>query len=114
MNYQDINIIDGKTLYQRLRVNFRLKLLMIASPVGYAAKHIPGSLFLFDVSDAKTMLAKDDEIVVYSASHPQLSIWAYIHLLQTGFDKIQLYEGGLEDWEAMGYELAGVWAKQAA
>jgi rhodanese-related sulfurtransferase len=76
------------------------------------ALHIPGSLHVNQIDQARQLLDRDDEIIVYcsdptcAASH-----LAYDLLTNEGYRNVRRYVGGLADWQAAGYSLEGEMAQ---
>ena len=91
-----------------------LKLVFVLGEWHYEAMRIPGSLNipcspgLFGSQDALNELKSDDEIVVYCSGEAcYASISVYHLLVQRGFKNVSRYAGGLLDWQAAGYPVAG-------
>ena len=85
-----------------------IKLVMTLGDFGFQAKHIPGSLHLKSPRDADSMLAKEDEIVVYCSDEDcAASQMAYQMLRRAGFERVRRYAGGVADWEEAGLPLEG-------
>jgi len=81
---------------------------MTLSAFAYRSKHIPQSLWFETVDEAAAALERDEEIVVYCADvHCPASIRAYRFFERAGFTRVRRYAGGVADWEAAGYPLAG-------
>lgn len=103
-----MNLITREELKARLDRGDDFKLVMTLNEWAFQAKHIPGSLNIYEPEHALKHLSRDDEIVVYCASGacPAGQV-AYGFLAREGYRNIWRYAGGLEDWEAAGHPLEG-------
>ena len=72
----------------------------------YLAAHIPGSLYFENPRDAVSSLDKSAETVIY-CSGPSCASGpvAAQYFMRSGFVKVRLYSGGLEQWDAAGFPL---------
>ncbi len=104
----DINTIDRDELKAKLDSGDDFKLVMALNEWAYRAEHIPGSVHFPSIESALASLNTDDDIVVY-CSDPACaaSKYAYFGLVEHGYINVRRYEGGLSDWVAAGYPLAG-------
>jgi rhodanese-related sulfurtransferase len=79
-----------------------------SGPIVYRAKHIPGSLHLDTLDEAREALNPQDEIVVYDSNRWCVaSLHAYRILKNHGYERVRRYAGGLQHWDAAGYPLEG-------
>lgn len=103
-----MRLISREELREKLEQREDIKLLFTLGEWQYRAKHIPGSLHLYRPEEALTVLAQDDEIVVYCSNEAcSASVVAYYFLVNHGFKDVCRYAGGLLDWEDAGYPLEG-------
>jgi rhodanese-related sulfurtransferase len=103
-----INLISREELKEKLNRGDKFKLVNALGEWAFNAKHIPGSINISKIEDAKKFLDPDDEIVIY-CSNPSCiaSIIGYQHLTNMGYSKVRRYAGGIVDWEQAGYPLEG-------
>jgi rhodanese-related sulfurtransferase len=103
-----MKLISRDELRAKLERGDDFKLLMVLSANAYQAKHIPGSLHFTTWEDALAALDPAEEIVVYCAGvYCAASIRFYSLLERTGYTRVRRYAGGVADWEAAGYPIAG-------
>ncbi|MCB0112245.1 MAG: rhodanese-like domain-containing protein [Caldilineaceae bacterium] len=103
-----MRIIQRKELKTKLDRGDDFKLIMTLNEWAFRTKHIPGSIHLTSQAQAAALLHPNDEIIVYCTNPAcSASIIAYEALRAQGFANIARYAGGIEDWEAAGYPLAG-------
>ena len=82
--------------------------IMAMSETAYAAAHIPGSIALTSVSQAKARYATDAPLVVYCTDPAcRASLAAFQQLTDAGFTNVRHYPGGLSAWADAGYPLEG-------
>lgn len=109
--YYDMFLIAREDLKAALAED-KLHLIMMTSPQGFAAMHIPGSVHFGSWQAALSELCPEDDIVVHGASYPcMLSTLAYRKLKTYGFEHVRRSAGGLEDWTNAGHALEGRWVK---
>lgn len=103
-----MNLISGEELKQKLDRGDKFKLVNALGEWAFNAKHIPGSINISKIEDAKKRLSPDDEIIIY-CSNPSCiaSIIGYQLLTNMGYKNVRRYAGGIEDWEERGYPLEG-------
>lgn len=103
-----INPISREELKEKLDRGDKFKLVNALGEWAFNAKHIPGSINISKIEDARKILDPDDEIVIY-CSNPSCiaSIIGYQHLTRMGYNKIRRYSGGIVDWEQAGYPMEG-------
>jgi rhodanese-related sulfurtransferase len=100
--------IDREELKNRLEGGESLKLILVQGRWAFERCHIPGSITFASREAALAVLHPDDEIVVYCAGGPcPASAVAYRLLTERGYRQVRHYPGGLADWAAAGYPLAG-------
>ena len=106
-----MTLIDREELKDKLDRGEELKLVMTLPEWDFKLKHIPGSICVHSVPDARRLLKPDDHIVVYSSCPECPASQAAARLLeQHGFRHVRHYAGGVVDWEDAGYPLEGAWA----
>ncbi|MGI9611515.1 MAG: rhodanese-like domain-containing protein [Acidimicrobiales bacterium] len=82
--------------------------IMTMSEAAFASAHIPGSVALTSVSQAKAHYAQDAPLVVYCTDLAcRASLTAFRQLVDAGFTNVRHYPGGLSDWTAAGYPIEG-------
>ena len=103
-----MDLISREELKDRLDRGDDFKLVMVLGEWAFHAKHIPGSINVFDQASARRQLDPGDDIVIY-CSNPTCpaSPYAFRLLEKAGFQHVRRYAGGLEDWEAAGLPLEG-------
>jgi len=103
-----INRIGREELKEKLDRGDKFKLVNALGEWAFNAKHIPGSINISNIHDAKIMLDADDDIVIYCSNPVCIaSIVGYQLLTRMGYNKIRRYAGGIADWEQAGYQLEG-------
>lgn len=103
-----INRISREELKEKLDRGDKFKLVNALGEWAFNAKHIPGSINISNIHDAKKMLDADDDIVIYCSNPVCIaSIVGYQLLTRMGYNKIRRYAGGIADWEQAGYLLEG-------
>lgn len=84
------------------------KLVMTLAEWAYQMSHIPGSININNMEQAKELLDPDDDIVVYcSDTNCLASRAAYHYLTKNGFTNVRRFSGGLAEWQAAGFPLEG-------
>ena len=103
-----MNLISREELKQKLDLGDKFKLVNALGEWEFNAKHIPGSINISKIDDAKKILNPSDEIIIY-CSNPSCiaSIIGYQALTRMGYKNVRRYAGGIEDWEEAGYPLEG-------
>ncbi|MDW0149526.1 MAG: rhodanese-like domain-containing protein [Nitrososphaeraceae archaeon] len=103
-----MNLISKEELKQKLDRVDQFKLVNALGEWAFNAKHIPGSINISKIEDAKKILNPDDDIVIY-CSNPSCiaSIIGYQLLTRMGYKNVRRYAGGIEDWQEGGYPLEG-------
>lgn len=105
---ESIATIDREELRDKLERGDDFELVMTIGEFGFRAKHIPGSIHVQSKAEGLERLDPDDEIVVYCATRDCIaSIRAYELLEKHGYTNVRRYPGGIADWEAAGYPVAG-------
>ena len=103
-----MNLISREELKEKLDRGDKFKLVNALGEWAFNAKHIPGSVNISNIQDAKKMLNSDDDIVVYCSNPVCIaSIVGYQLLTRMGYSKVRRYAGGIADWEQAGYPLEG-------
>jgi rhodanese-related sulfurtransferase len=103
-----MNLISGEELKQKLDRGDKFKLVNALGEWAFNAKHIPGSINISKIEDAKKKLNPSDEIIIYCSNTSCIaSIIGYQLLTRTGYKNVRRYAGGIEDWEERGYPLEG-------
>jgi rhodanese-related sulfurtransferase len=103
-----MNLISREELKEKLDHGDKFKLVNALGEWAFNAKHIPGSINISKIDDAKKILDPNDDIVIY-CSNPSCiaSIIGYQHLTNMGYSKVRRYAGGISDWEQAGYPMEG-------
>jgi rhodanese-related sulfurtransferase len=103
-----MNLISGEELKQKIDRGDKFKLVNALGEWAFNAKHIPGSINISKIEDAKKRLNPGDEIIIY-CSNPSCiaSIIGYQLLTNMGYKNVRRYAGGIEDWQNAGYPLEG-------
>ncbi len=84
------------------------KLVMTLAEWAYQMSHIPGSLNITSMEQARELLDPEDDIVVYcSDTNCLASRAAYHYLTNNGFKRVRRFSGGLAEWQAAGFPLEG-------
>jgi rhodanese-related sulfurtransferase len=103
-----MNLISREELKEKLDRGDKFKLVNALGEWAFNAKHIPGSINISNMQDAKKMLYADDDIVIYCSNPACIaSIVGYQLLTRIGYNKVRRYAGGIADWEQAGYPLKG-------
>jgi rhodanese-related sulfurtransferase len=103
-----INLISRKELKEKLDRGDRFKLVNALGEWAFNAKHIPGSINISNIQDAKKMLDPEEDIVIYCSNPVCIaSIVGYQLLTRMGYNKVRRYAGGIADWEQARYPLEG-------
>jgi rhodanese-related sulfurtransferase len=92
-----MNLISKEELKQKLDRGDQFKLVNALGEWAFNAKHIPGSINISKIEDAKKILNPDDDIVIY-CSNPSCiaSIIGYQLLTRMGYKNVRRYAGGIE------------------
>ena len=100
--------IERDELKAALDSGAQIKLVMAMHQHQFEAAHIPGSVHLFDPTQAENLLAHDDDIIVYCSdrSCPASRVVSE-KLIAAGYVRVRHYPGGLSEWLAAGYPLEG-------
>jgi rhodanese-related sulfurtransferase len=103
-----MNLINKEELKQKLDRRDKFKLVNALGEWAFNAKHIPGSINISKVQDAKKILNPDDDIVIYCSNEACIaSIIGYQLLTRMGYKNVRRYAGGIQEWEKAGYPLEG-------
>lgn len=99
--------IAREELKQKIEQGEKLAFWMASDPQIYQKVHIPGSE-VFQRRDSLEKVDPDGEIIVYCINQVcYTSFVLYAYLRSQGYTNVRRYSGGIEDWEAAGYPLAG-------
>jgi rhodanese-related sulfurtransferase len=98
--------ISANELKDKLDHEEPIQLVAALEQYEYLAAHIPGSLYFENPRDAVSSLDKSAETVIY-CSGPSCASGpvAAQYFMRSGFEKVRLYSGGLEQWDAAGFPL---------
>jgi rhodanese-related sulfurtransferase len=100
--------ISLEELRAKLDRGDQFKLVMTLSEWAFRMSHIPGSINISSLDQARELLDPADEIVVYCSDAPCIaSQAAYRYLVQMGYTDVRRFSGGLAAWQAAGYPLEG-------
>ncbi|MCL4862433.1 MAG: rhodanese-like domain-containing protein [Caldilineaceae bacterium] len=103
-----MHLITRDELKQKLENGDSFKLVMTMHEIAFQQAHIPDSINIYRLEDALILLHPDDDIVVYCTHETcRASVLAYRLLAENGYRQVRRYAGGLSDWSAAGYPLAG-------
>jgi len=103
-----MNTISIEDLRAKIDRGDDFKLVMTLAEWAFQMSHIPGSLNITNMDQAKQFLDPDDDIVVYCSDVNCLaSRAAYHYLTNSGFRRVRRFSGGLAEWQAAGYPLEG-------
>jgi rhodanese-related sulfurtransferase len=85
-----MNLIDREELKQKLDRGDKFKLINALDEWAFNAKHIPGSISISKIEDAKKILNPSDEIIIY-CSNPSCiaNIIGYQHLTRMGYKNVR-------------------------
>lgn len=99
--------IEREELKQKLDNGDNFKLVMaVTQKTTFERKHIPRSIHVPTVVQGVKLLAKEDEIVVYSCNEYCLDGKMACQMLTAlGYKNLHYYTGGVDDWEEAGYPL---------
>jgi rhodanese-related sulfurtransferase len=104
-----MNLISGEELKQKLDRGDKFKLVNALGEWAFNAKHIPGSINISKIEDAKKRLNPSDEIIIYCSNTSCIaSIIGCQLLTNMGYKNVRRYAGGIEDWEERGMHLREV------
>jgi rhodanese-related sulfurtransferase len=103
-----MNLISREELKQKIDRGDKFKLVNALGEWAFNAKHIPGSINISKIEDAKKRLSHGEEIIIYCSNTSCIaSIIGYQLLTNMGYKNVRRYAGGIEDWEERGYPLEG-------
>jgi rhodanese-related sulfurtransferase len=103
-----INLISREELKEKMDRGDSFKLVNALGEWAFNAKHIPGSINISKIQDARKILDPEDDIVIYCSNPTCIaSIIGYQHLIRMGYNKVRRYAGGIADWEQAGYLMEG-------
>ena len=106
-----MQFIAREELKRKLDKGDQFKLVMTLPVWDFELKHIPGSICVHSIPDARRLLDPEDQIVVYSSCPECPASQAAARLLEEhGYRHVWHYTGGVVDWEDAGYPLEGAWA----
>jgi rhodanese-related sulfurtransferase len=107
-----MKLITRQELKAKLDQDDDFKLVMVLREYAFNAKHIPGSLHIFNPKEVREVLDPNDEIIVYcSGPDCHASVDAFYILREMGYTNVRRYAGGILDWEEAGYPLEGEMVK---
>src|ERR671918_3042864 len=98
-----MKLISREELKEKLDHGDKFKLVNASGEWVFNAKHIPGSINISKIEDAKKRLNPGDEIIIY-CSNPSCiaSIIGYQLLTRLGYKNVRRYAGGIEEWQKAG------------
>lgn len=113
--YMHADTISRDELKAKLDRGEELRLVMLHGRGAFDALHIPSSVFVTSLPEALALLGQEEEIVVYCSIDMCPRGWVALRLLRArGYRNVRYYHGGLADWEAADYPLAGTMATSYA
>jgi 3-mercaptopyruvate sulfurtransferase SseA len=86
-----MNLISREELKEKLDRGDKFKLVNALGEWAFNAKHIPSSINISKIEDARKLL----------------DIIGYQLLTNMGYSKVRRYAGGIVDWEQAGYPMEG-------
>ncbi len=102
-----MRILTAIEVKKRLQHIPGLQLVMTLSPAAFAKCHIPGSINIWTVQDAKTRFSLDTPIILYcSDTTCMASYQAYVEMEEAGFTQLWRFAGGLVAWADAGFSLS--------
>src|SRR5215204_4779349 len=103
-----MNLISREELKEKLDRGDQFKLVNALGEWAFNAKHIPNSINISKIEDARKILDPNDDIVIY-CSNPSCiaSIIGYQLLTNMGYSKVRRYAGGIFNWKQAGYQMEG-------
>ena len=100
--------ISCEELKRKFDLEENFKLVNALDEARFRAMHIPDSINVCKDDDIQICLALNDVIIIYCTDEAcNRSIILYQKLDSFGYQKIFRFAGGLREWQAAGYELAG-------
>ncbi len=100
--------ISREELKEKLDRGDDFKLVMTLGEFAFHMAHIPGSLNITSMEQTQGLLSQEDEIVVYCSNVDCIaSQAAYRNLVNSGYQDVRRYAGGVSDWQEAGYPLEG-------
>ena len=103
-----MNTIEREELKAALDSGADIKLAMAMHETHFEQAHIPGSVQLFALEQAREHFALHDHIVVYCSDRScSASRIVAQKLIDAGYADVRHYPGGLAEWHAAGYPLEG-------
>ena len=98
--------ITKEQLWEMMQRGEDFKLVDALSREQYEEKHIKGALSMPSseiLQKAKSMLEKDDTIVVYCANRQCKASQVAVQKLESmGYENVSHYPGGIEEWSSAG------------
>jgi rhodanese-related sulfurtransferase/polyisoprenoid-binding protein YceI len=109
-----IKILSPEALHDLLREEKPIALIDVLVDEHFKAVHLPGALnvcvyeIVFLENMAKLIPDRDREIVVYGSGDTSLeAIDAARKLVNAGYGNVNMLQGGLNGWKALGYAVEG-------
>jgi protein-disulfide isomerase/rhodanese-related sulfurtransferase len=101
-----MNLISLEDLKIRVDQGDDFKLVMTLGEQAFRMAHIPGSISIANMEQAKGLISPEDEIVVYCHDENcPASKAAYEMLVSHGFDNVRRFAGGIRAWQEAGYHV---------
>jgi rhodanese-related sulfurtransferase len=105
---QHINANNLKSMFER---NEDILLVDVLPPDHYSSQHIPGAVNIplsqndFASAVERAAQSKEQKVVVYCANEDRdLSPKAAERLSRSGFENVNDFRGGIEEWKSAGFE----------
>ena len=89
---QSMNLISREELKEKLDRGDKFKLVNALGEWAFNAKHIPSSINISKIENARNILDPNDDI-------------GYQLLTNMGYSKVRRYAGGIVEWEQAGYPM---------
>src|SRR5215211_4458923 len=87
-----MNLISREELKEKLDRGDKFKLVNALGEWAFNAKHIPSSINISKIENARNILDPNDDI-------------GYQLLTNMGYSKVRRYAGGIVEWEQAGYPM---------
>jgi protein-disulfide isomerase len=101
-----LKTIHRKELKEKLARGDDFALVMTLGEDDFHRGHIPGSINISSMEQARGQVSPEDEIIVYCHDvNCPASKAAYHMLVSHGFTRVIRYAGGIRDWEQAGYPI---------
>ena len=101
-----MKILTAIQVRKLLKSDPEIRLVMVLGNKAYEKAHIPGSINISNIEDARIEFPRHTKIIVYCSDHACVASYqAYLLLENAGYKNIWRFAGGLREWSDAGYEL---------